>query len=542
MIKHSHHFLKRLMIMAAAVIAVFGLSSCTKSFCTNQDKANQLYAYYGDIFEDSTSVDDSSLGDDLSGSGITTDKIEVNTATQNSNRSTLFSTLITNYGYSLPTKKFNAYMSSKVKEETSKTYQYFTDGTLDNIKDENQAKIVAHHVAMYAGITISDDGKYSVAEIFTNFNNWYEEGLIEGTTDTGIEKPGVLYSPSSTYVSLLKSQLNTKLNSNTACITPVSQNFNQNGSTVYIQGKTWGQAFSEYGFLEGLFVWPLSFIVHSISSGLGYTAAAILLAIFVVTLLVRSVTVISTIISTRSQARQAAIQPQLNALQKKYPNNQTDLQERQAMAKEQSLLFKKNKVHPFLPMLFMIIQFPLFICIWSALQGSAALTNGDFLGLYLTTVSSSCFLQYSSTPGAIVGIIIFIVMTVANVLSSATSLWFNSWRQKKFGTAPIQANPDAPDPSKTSKYITYGMMVFIIIMGWSLPSGMGIYWTISALISIIQTVLMEVIHTHQRHALSKATGDGSSLAAMRRSKHHQFDSSKKMKKDKKSDSDKPLWR
>lgn len=540
--KPSHHFLKRFMIMAAAVIAVFGLSSCTKSFCSNQDKANQLYAFYGNLFADSTSLDGDSASGDLGNSGISTSEIENNTDVQNSNRSSFYSSVMNTGGYSLPTKKFNAYMSSRVNEETLKTWKYFTDGTVDTISDDNQAKIVAHHVAMYAGITQDDNGNYSVASVFTNFKTWYEEGLADGTTDSGIEKPGILYSPSSSCVTYMESLLNTKLNSNTSCITPESMNFNQNGSTVYIKGKTWGEAFSEYGFLEGLFVWPLSYIVHAISSGLGYTAAGILLAIFVVTLLVRSVTVISTVISTRSQARQAAIQPQLNALQKKYPNNQSDMQERQAMAKEQSILMKKNKVHPFLPMLFMIIQFPLFICIWSALQGSAALTNGDFLGLYLTTPVSNCFLNYSSTPGALVGIFIFIIMSTANILSSGTSLWFTSWRQKKFGTAPIQANPDAPDPSKTGKYMTYGMMVFILIMGWSLPAGMGIYWIISALISIIQTLLMEVIHTRQRHALSAATGDGSTLAAMRRSKHHQFDSSKKMKKDKKSDSDKPLWR
>ena len=74
---------------------------------------------------------------------------------------------------------------------------------------------------------------------------------------------------------------------------------------------------------------------------------------------------------------------------------------------------KKNHVHPMLPLLFMIIQFPLFICIWSALQGSASLASGNWYGLSLTTKVSECFTNYAETNGAIVGILIFIFMSLA---------------------------------------------------------------------------------------------------------------------------------
>jgi YidC/Oxa1 family membrane protein insertase len=256
------------------------------------------------------------------------------------------------------------------------------------------------------------------------------------------------------------------------------------------------------------------------------------------------VTVISTVFQTNTQSKQQALQPQIQALQKKYPNSQTDPQERRAMALEQSKLMKSAGVHPFLPFLFLIIQFPLFICIWSALQGSAALASGSFFGLYLVTPVSQCFTAYKTTPGAYIGIIIFVVMTLANILSSASSLWFNNWRTKKFGNPmAAQQSANGTDPSKMGKYMTYGMMIFVVIMGWSLPAGMGIYWFISAVISIVQTVMMEAIQAHHRHQLSASTGDGSTLAAMRRSRHHQYDSSKKMKRqEKKSGSDKPLWR
>ena len=101
-------------------------------------------------------------------------------------------------------------------------------------------------------------------------------------------------------------------------------------------------------------------------------------------------------------------------------------------------------------------------------------------------------------------------------------------------------NGNVVDPNKTMKIMNIVMMVFVIFMGWSLPVGMGIYWLIGALMSIVQTLLMEALAMRSRHNDMKNTGDGSSLAAIRRSSRH-IGQDNKQKKQKKS-ADKPLWR
>jgi YidC/Oxa1 family membrane protein insertase len=519
--KRKHSWLKTAMIAIGAVVAIFGLSSCTKSFCTNQDKANQMYASYGNIFEDSVVVADPS--------DVETEKGIKN---QNTNRATLYSTLQAS-GFTLPTKTFQDYITAKAKTEAIKTVHYWTDtdallGTIDN---EETAKQIAFHIALYGGVTTNSQGKVIVADLWTNFNAWYLEAIADPTV-------GVLNAPSNGYVTLLKSTMLATNNANTACITPDSRNFVQNGATIYIQGKTWGQAFSEYGFLEGLFVYPFAYLVHVISGSLGESQWAQILAIFVITVLSRIVTVLSSISQSKTQARQQRLQPEINALQRKYPNSSFDKDERQAMTMEQAQLMKKNKVHPLLPMLWMLLQFPLFICVWSALQGSAVLAEGNWFGLSLSTLVSSCFLNYANTPGALVGIMIFIFMTLANVLSSLTSLWFTTWRNKNFGSptpaAPSGDAASAMDPNKTMKIMTYVMMGFVIIMGWSLPAGMGIYWFLGAWIAVLQSVFTEVFYTRSRHRQMNGNGDGSDLASMRRSKHHRGDSETKAQK--------PLWR
>lgn len=515
------------MMAFVAVIALFSLSGCTNSFCTPQDRANQMFAAIGNIFNDSVDVSE----DDNYYSADAEEVLKYNIETQNTNRENLFNSF-TNAGFNLPSKSFNAFMDEKARSFAEDNYNLFMDGTLDDIDNVVEAKEVAWHVGIYAGL---NEDKTAVSALWVNYNDWYEEAL---------DQLGVLVVPTQNFVTNFQSSTASFITS-TACITPEDDVFVQNGSSIYIQGKTWGQAFREFGFLEGLFVYPFSWLVHSISTSIPNSNGwAQILAIVIVTLIARIVTIISTFLQSKSTAKQQLLQPKINALQAKYPNANTDKEQRNALAMEQARLMKQAKIHPFIPLLFLILQFPLFICVWSALQGSASLASESWLGLSLTTPVSNCFTNFGGTPGAATGICIFIFMTIANILSSCTGMWMNTWRQKKFGTAsqPVEG---APNPNKTMKYMTYGMLVIIVIMGWSLPAGMGIYWFTGAIISILQTLLNELIQRSHRHKMLAMTGDGSSLATLRRSAHHQntINPNKKNKKNKKSSkTDKPLWR
>lgn len=537
---HSKSLLKRLMVVFAGVIAAFSLSGCTKSFCTNQDKANQLFAYYGNLYNSELNISEDFTDDfDYSSQDPNRQKL---IKKQNENRATLFKNVESQTNGALTglysfDGSFLEFMDNKAQEFVNENVHYWTDGTLAELQP-TEAKAVALHVGIYAGLETDENNKViGVSDLWKNFDIWYEEAV----NDPNI---GYLQTPSANYVLSLKNYVNMATNSNTACITPVDGIFEQNSSKIYIEGKTWGEAFKEYGFLEGLLVYPLSYIVHAISTGLNNSIGAQLLAIVVVTLLVRIVTIFSTISQSRMQTKQQQIQPLLNDLAKKYPNYQTDKEERQAYSFAQAKIMKKYKLHPLRPMLFLIIQFPLFICVWSALQGSAALAAGNMWGLSLTTPVSQCFTNYSETSGAIVGIIIFIFMSLTNILSSMTSLWLTSWRTKNFGNVgPTQtdANGNVVDPNKTMKIMSYVMMVFIVIMGWNLPVGMGIYWILGAIISIFQGLLTEALNTRNRHRTLAHIGDGTDLAAKRRSAHH-INATKNDKKGKKGNSDKPIWR
>jgi membrane protein insertase Oxa1/YidC/SpoIIIJ len=43
------------------------------------------------------------------------------------------------------------------------------------------------------------------------------------------------------------------------------------------------------------------------------------------------------------------------------------------------------------------------------------------------------------------------------------------------------------------KYVSIGMMAFTIIMGFMLPSAMGVYWFIGGVMSMLQTLITQLI-------------------------------------------------
>jgi len=56
----------------------------------------------------------------------------------------------------------------------------------------------------------------------------------------------------------------------------------------------------------------------------------------------------------------------------------------------------------------------------------------------------------------------------------------------------LSKNPAADQSGRTMKMVSYGMIIFTIIMGFFLPSAMGIYWFIGGLISMAQTTITQL--------------------------------------------------
>ena len=169
------------------------------------------------------------------------------------------------------------------------------------------------------------------------------------------------------------------------------------------------------------------------------------------------------------------------------------------MAGEMQALYKKNKINPMSTLLTLVIQFPVFICVWGALQGSAYLSTGSFLGLRLSDSISSVLFSSTGwkTGGAVTALILFLLMAGAQVVSMLLPQWYQKKKEKE--AVKLGRNPNMQKQNKNMKIFTYAMMIMIIIMGFSLASGLGVYWLVGALFSIAQTVIMQTLAAKKKN-------------------------------------------
>ena len=80
-------------------------------------------------------------------------------------------------------------------------------------------------------------------------------------------------------------------------------------------------------------------------------------------------------------------------------------------------------------------------------------------------------------------------------LAQAAAMLLPQWMQKRRAkkVAKLGKNPAQNSQANKMKWFTYIMLAMIIFMGFSLVSAMGVYWLVGALVSLVQTVIMQVI-------------------------------------------------
>ena len=274
-------------------------------------------------------------------------------------------------------------------------------------------------------------------------------------------------------------------------------------TSVAIEAKNWGYAWKK-GFFEGLLVFPIAWLTETFVTGFkGANMApglAQLLAIFAITFIVRSLMLVVTLKQTTSNAKMTALQPEITKIQNKYPNANTNNYEKQQMAAEMNKLYKKNKINPLGTLLVMIVQFPVFICVWGALQGCASLSSDAFLNLHLSdSINTVLFNSANWTAdggfSAFTALVLFLLMAAAQVVSMLLPQFIQKMKRKK--VASLGKNPAQNDQQSKMKMFTYIMMAMIIFMGFTLPSAMGVYWFVGALFSIVQTLIIELINNRK---------------------------------------------
>jgi YidC/Oxa1 family membrane protein insertase len=190
------------------------------------------------------------------------------------------------------------------------------------------------------------------------------------------------------------------------------------------------------------------------------------------------------------------LQPELAKIQAKYPNSKTNQFEKQRLAQEQMELYKRNGVSPFSQFAVLFLQFPIFIAVWGAMTGSAVLATGSFLGLNLNSSIGNAIMNNLWSAGWWTALILFILMGVGQFVAMKLPTWLQKKDLKKVGRT--MKNPAAESQQKQMQLMSNVMLIMIVVMGFSLPSAMGIYWFIGALISVSQTLITRKVMARKK--------------------------------------------
>ncbi len=196
-------------------------------------------------------------------------------------------------------------------------------------------------------------------------------------------------------------------------------------------------------------VWVLN-VFHGVIPSFG-------VAIILLTVLVRLIFWPLTHKSTVGMKKMQEIQPLMKELQAKYKDNPQRLQQ------ETWQLYKERKVNPMSSCLPMLVQIPVFIALFNVLRSAVELRYAGFLWIPDLSEPEGLFASWFPFGGLN---ILPILMAATMALQSALT-------------------PSTGDKSQQRMMMVI-MPIMMLVMFYSFPSALSLYWTISQVLSIVQ--------------------------------------------------------
>jgi YidC/Oxa1 family membrane protein insertase len=169
------------------------------------------------------------------------------------------------------------------------------------------------------------------------------------------------------------------------------------------------------------------------------------------------------------------LQPHLKELQEKYKDD------KEKQAKQQFALYKEHGVNPVAGCLPALIQLPIFVGLWQALNTSVPLRHATFLWIRDLAAPDMMFHFPIEVPflGKWFNLLPFVVVSLMLVQTQLFS--------------PPATSPETEQQQKIMKF----MMIFMGVMFYKVPSGLGLYFITSSLWAIGERLLLPKV-THAR--------------------------------------------
>ncbi len=179
-------------------------------------------------------------------------------------------------------------------------------------------------------------------------------------------------------------------------------------------------------------------LTHSVTNNFG-------IDIIILSILIKIIFLPLTQISFKSMKEMQKVQPEMARLKETYKNDKARLQQ------EIMLLYKRRKINPMSGCLPMLIQIPVFIALYNALQMTIEMRHAPFF-FWLRDLSAK-------DPIYITPIIMGVTMVIQQKMT-----------------------PSAADPAQAKLFMLMPIMFTFLFLNF--PSGLVIYWLITNVLSI----------------------------------------------------------
>ncbi|MCF8478311.1 MAG: membrane protein insertase YidC, partial [Pseudolabrys sp.] len=221
------------------------------------------------------------------------------------------------------------------------------------------------------------------------------------------------------------------------------------------------------------------------------------LAILAVTVLIKAVFFPLANKSYASMAKMKAVQPQMQALRTRYPDDKAK-QQQELMA-----LYKKEKINPLAGCLPIAVQIPVFFSLYKVLFVTIEMRHAPFFG-WIKDLSApdptNLFNLFGLLPYD--PLLIPVVGPFLHLGLWPLIMGITMWAQMKLNPAP-------PDP--TQKMIFDWMPVIFTFMLASFPAGLVIYWAWNNSLSVAQQSIIMRKHGAKIELIDNVKGLGTGI-------------------------------
>lgn len=247
------------------------------------------------------------------------------------------------------------------------------------------------------------------------------------------------------------------------------------------------------GLLDTLLVYPISWLINKVFELTANGGWAISLATIIINILISPLEIFSQV----EQKKQQEVQPQIQALAEKYPENKTDKVQQQKYAIEMQRIYDDNGLSMMgmcVPMLLMLfIQMPILSAMFGAVRRLTILSQSSFtlFGINYVYGEIDPGIPYFPIEAVAPYLRLFIFAALIAIFASQI-----------FSMPKGQRNP-RKNQQAMQMYMMNGIMIF---MFWNQPIALAIYWIVSNLTRLLfrYTITNRIVaRQHEKYKIKK---------------------------------------